>query len=168
MSFKNTLFFVFLVSALIFWPQANVSALSAVVHVPEKYTDVVAGERFYFELEIRYPENLTRKDLRLEYNITKNGELISQSKILKAIETQASFMDYVVIPQNAEQGLYQIEVKISDYADLKEEVSASFKVTAGILNEIRIYFFIIIGVMVFVAMLVALNVYFIQRKKNEN
>ena len=30
----------------------SVSALSVAVHVPEKYTDVIAGERFYFEIEV--------------------------------------------------------------------------------------------------------------------
>ncbi|MCH7850130.1 MAG: hypothetical protein IH845_00620, partial [Nanoarchaeota archaeon] len=39
---------------------ASVSALSIVVHVPEKYVDVQAGERFYFEIEIKYPENPSR------------------------------------------------------------------------------------------------------------
>jgi len=34
-----------------------VAALSISVHVPEKYTDVEAGERFYFEIDVKYPEN---------------------------------------------------------------------------------------------------------------
>ena len=69
-----------------------VSALSVVVHVPEKYVSVVAGERFYFEVEVKYPENPSRKDLSLEYKIlTRDGDVIAQSKVLKAIETQASF-----------------------------------------------------------------------------
>ena len=81
-----------------FISMASVSALSIVVHVPEKYTDVVAGERFYFEIEIKYPENPSRKDLRLNYEIMKDNEVIAQAKVLKAIETQASFMDFIVIP----------------------------------------------------------------------
>ena len=40
----------------------SVSALDITLHVPEKYTDVQAGERFYFEIEIKYPENPSRKD----------------------------------------------------------------------------------------------------------
>ena len=37
-----------------------VSAFGASVHVPEKYTQVSAGERFYFTLDIKYPENIER------------------------------------------------------------------------------------------------------------
>ncbi len=73
-----------------------ISALSVIVHVPEKYTDVVAGERFYFEIEVKYPENPSRKDLRLNYEILKDNEIIAQAKVLKAIETQASFMDFIL------------------------------------------------------------------------
>jgi len=79
----------------------SVSALSLVVHVPEKYTDVHAGERVYFEIEVKYPENPTRKDLRLNYDILKDNAIISQAQVLKAIETQASFIDFIVIPEGA-------------------------------------------------------------------
>ena len=132
---------------VLFFPAGKAFALSAQVHIPEKYTDVLAGERLYFELEIKYPENRTRKDLRLEYEILEKGEVIAASKFLKAVETQASFMDYVVIPESAEQGLHEIKVKISDYENLSAEISASFKVTRKD-NEIKIYFFIIIGLIV--------------------
>jgi hypothetical protein len=136
----------------------RVTALSADVHVPEKYTNVAAGDRFYFELEIKYPENPSRKDLRLEYDIEKNGEIIAQSKLLKAIETQASFMDYVVIPTSAESGMYTINVKITDYADLSEEASASFIVTAK--NDYLLYYFLalflaVVGFGVFISFEIA-------------
>jgi len=66
---------------------APASALSISVHVPEKYTDVEAGERFYFEIDIKYPENTSRKDLRLNYVILRDGAIIAQAKFLKAPHT---------------------------------------------------------------------------------
>lgn len=126
----------------------SVDALSIVVHVPEKYTDVEAGERFYFDIEIKYPENPSRTDLRLFYEILKDGELIAQAKVLKAIETQASFIDFIVLPENAEKGLHILNVTIEDYSDLKQEVSASFHVIRSKGGEIRIYFFILLGVII--------------------
>lgn len=138
------LFFAILILGLFLYPKSQVLALSASVHVPEKYTDVLAGERFYFEVDIKYPENISRKDLRLEYNITKNGEIISQSKFLKAVETQASFMDYVVVPSSAEAGLYEIVVKISDYQNLDEQTSTSFNVVSKD-NSMLYYFLILLG-----------------------
>ena len=141
---------------LYLFSMASVSALSVVVHVPEKYTDVNAGERFYFEIEIKYPENPSRKDLRLNYNILRDDEVIAQSKVLKAIETQASFIDFIVIPESAETGLYIIKVDVSDYEVLSEEVSASFNV-ASRGGQLKTYFFILLGATVLVGILVVIN-----------
>lgn len=138
---------------------SSVSALSVVVHVPEKYTDVVAGERFYFEIEIKYPENPSRKDLRLNYEILiQEGDIIAQSKVLKAIETQASFMDFIVIPESAENGMHIIRVRIQDYELLNEEVEASFHVTSGNDGQIKLYFFILLGAVILVGILVVVSI----------
>ena len=131
-------------------------ALSIAVHVPEKYTEVYAGERFYFEIEIRYPENPIRKDLRLKYEISKDDEVIAQLKLLKAIETQASFMDFIVIPESAEKGLHTIKVNISDDENLNEEVSASFHVINPGSEQIRVYFFLLLGAVILVGGLISL------------
>jgi len=135
-----------------------ISALSVAVHVPEKYTDVQAGERFYFEIEVKYPENPSRKDLRLGYEILKDGEVVAQSKVLKAIETQASFMDFIVVPESAEKGIHIIKVKISDYENLGEEVEASFHVVTSGGEQIKMYFFILLGVTILVGILVVVNI----------
>ncbi len=155
---RKTCLIMFGMILLSFVSMASVSALSVVVHVPEKYTDVVAGERFYFEIEIKYPENPSRKDLRLNYEISKDGEVIAQSKVLKAIETQASFMDFIVIPESADSGMHIIKVKIQDYETLGEEVEASFHVTTSGGEQIKLYFFILLGVVILVGILVVVNI----------
>jgi len=144
-------------AGILAWRVPSANALSAAVHVPEKYTDVQAGERFYFEMEIKYPENPSRKDLRLEYNVLLNGEVVAQSKFLKAIETQASFMDYIVIPETASAGLYEIKVKISDYENLSEETSASFKVNAKS-NQLLYYFLAILGAIILLGAFIAVEI----------
>jgi len=141
-----------------------VSALSVAVHVPEKYTDVHAGERFYFEIEVKYPENPKRKDLRLGYEIKKDDEIIAHSKVLKAIETQASFMDFIVIPESAKTGLHVINVKVADYDNLSEEVSASFQVVGANQDQLKMYFLILLSVISFVGVLVVINI--ISDRKN--
>ena len=45
------------------------SAMTATVNIPEKYSEVIAGEKIYFETEIKWPENEGRKDLKIEYSI---------------------------------------------------------------------------------------------------
>jgi hypothetical protein len=142
---------------------ASVSALSISVHVPEKYTEVEAGERFYFEVEIKYPENPERKDLRLEYEILNGlGEVIAQAKVLKAVETQASFMDFIVIPESAERGMHTIKVVITDYEELSQEAEASFHVTKQS-DELKKYFFILLGAILFVGILITLSIIFKKR-----
>lgn len=138
-------------------------ALSVEVYVPEKYTIVEAGERFYFEIDIKYPENPKRKDLRMIYQIKKDGELIAESKFLKAVETQASFMDFIVMPEGAKKGLYVINVVVSDYENLREEISATFNIIASKQKEIQLYFFVILGAIVFVAILMSAQIWLIKR-----
>lgn len=139
-------------------------ALSVEVYVPEKYTIVEAGERFYFEIDIKYPENPKRKDLRMIYQIKKNDKLIAESKFLKAVETQASFMDFVVMPENAEKGLYHINVIVSDYENLDEEISATFNVVKSKQKEIQTYFFVILGSVIFVAILLFIQIALMKRR----
>ena len=158
--YKNK--FLFLISAiflfgLLLFPCSQVLAISASVHVPEKYTEVLPGERFYFEVEIKYPENTSRKDLKLEYNITKDGEIITQSKFLKAVETQASFMDYVIVPSSATAGLYQIVVKITDYQNLNEETSTSFNVKSED-QSLFYYFLILLGAILIFGIFVVVEI----------
>lgn len=142
----------------------STSALSVAVHVPEKYTDIIAGERLYFEVEVKYPENPQRKDLRLSYEVLDNkGELIAQSKVLKAIETQASFMDFIVIPESANNGMHIIKVKIEDYEDLSQEVEASFHV-GGAGTGIETYFYILIGFVILVGIIISIEIHKMRRQ----
>ena len=109
--------------------------------------EVKAGEAVYFATEVKWPENTGRKDLRIEYSIkNKAGNEVAYLKVLKAIETQASFMDSMVIPASTASGLYTVQAAISDYADLNQEVVASFAVVK-VGNLIQNYLFIIIGVL---------------------
>ena len=151
--------FILFVGLLVLFSFDFSSALSLVVHVPEKYTDVTAGERFYFEIEVKYPENPSRKDLRLEYEIlTEQGDLVSQSKALKAVETQASFIDFIVIPESASSGLHIINVKVKDYESLSEEVSSSFHIKGAGTDKITVYLMIILGAVILVGILVVISI----------
>ena len=159
--------FLIMIGVLLFnfISMTSVSALSLVVHVPEKYTDVIAGERFYFEIEVKYPENPLRKDLRLEYEIkTEGGNLVAQSKTLKAVETQASFIDFIVIPNSASTGLHFIDVKVKDYESLSEEVSSSFHVKGGGSDQIMLYLIIIIIAIAIVGLLVIISIFVSKRR----
>lgn len=154
---------IFIVTLFLLSPSAA-HALSLTVHVPEKYTNVSAGERLYFELDVKYPENPTRKDLRLTYQILEGESVLAESKVLKAVEAQASFIDFVVIPENAKGGIHTIKVTVGDYDKLSEEVSATFHVVGKQSDQIKLYLLLILGAIGVVGILVIVNI-FLTRKK---
>ena len=122
-----------------------VSAMSITVGIPGKYAEVKAGESVYFETEVKWPENTSRKDLQIAYSVKdKDGKEVAYMKVLKAIETQASFMDSITIPESTVPGLYKITATITDYKDLNQDVMASFNVISSG-GAIPTYIFIVIG-----------------------
>jgi hypothetical protein len=148
------IFSFFLFAGFYFFQPKSVFALSASIHMPEKYTEVVAGNRVYFEIQIKYPENPKRKDLKLTYEIIHKGEVIEHAEALKAIETQASFVDYITLPENAPQGKYTIEVHIDDPGSLYQNISTTFSVIESEQAKITLYFFILLGAIIVVGILV--------------
>lgn len=144
----------------------NVFALSATVSVPQKYQEVHAGEQIFFETEIKWPENNLRRDLRIEYFVKdKDGNEVAYLKVLKAIETQASFIDSIVLPETLESGVYRIYVKIGDYAELDEEIGASFTVTGKKEDLFKTYLLIIGAVVFLIAILVVIELFILLRKR---
>ncbi|HVT75222.1 MAG TPA: hypothetical protein VHD69_02315 [Candidatus Paceibacterota bacterium] len=104
------------------------SASSVAVYIPEKYTEVHAGERMYFQIEALFPENPYRQDFQISYRVLEGSRIIADAEFVKAIETQASFVDFVIIPEEAEEGRHTIEVWISSAGENPAKASASFMV----------------------------------------
>lgn len=157
--------YLILVGLLVFSSCVPVSALSVFAHVPEKYTDIVAGERIYFEVEVEYPENPRRKDLKLEYEVKNSaGELIAQLKALKAIKTRATFVDFMDVPEDVETGLHFVNVRVKDYESLSAEVSTSFQVVEDSSGQLTMYLLILVGAVVLVGGLIV-TVLFVRRKR---
>lgn len=169
--FRKKLFSIFLLLLVIavFYP-SPAYALNIAARIGDQYTEVQGGDRLYFEVDIKYPENPRRKDLRIEYQIIEpaspaggNGEIIASEKVLRAVETQASFLDYIVVPKSAKGGIHDLNVIITDYENLHEEVSATFKILKGI-DQVTTYFFIMLGAILLVAVLVIIQILSGRRK----
>jgi len=107
-----------------------------------------------------------RKDLRIEYSVkNKDGKEVAYLKVLKAIETQASFMDAISIPESVPPGMYKISAKFSDYGNLSEEVAASFRVSKNT-NSIYNYLIAIIGILGIIAVFVVIELFVLTKRKN--
>lgn len=146
---KKILVFLFLFAMFI--PVAKARAMTVDVNIPEKYKSVEAGDRLYFQLDIQYPENQMRRDVRVEYDLVKSGELILKSKNLKAIESQTSFMDYIVVPEFAGKGEYAIKVIVTD--GVVGEGSGNFIVTSKG-DSIKLVFYAIIGLILVLSVII--------------
>ena len=131
-----------------------ISAIYISVSVPEKYTDVIAGEEFYFTFELKEPENLGRHDILLEYEIKKGDKTIAGKTETKAIETQASFIESLLMPKNAQSGIYSIVVTVNN----RDSESAVFYVK----KQIN-YFLIIIAIIIIGFFLTLLELYRIRK-----
>jgi len=128
-----------------------VSALEVSLSIPDKYQKVQAGERLFFEVQLKNIENAGRHDISLDYILKKNDVIITSRRELKAVETQASFLASIKVPEETISGIYDIEVKIND-----EFVSqSSFFVKSSELAQVKIYLLlltitiIIIGILIF-------------------
>jgi hypothetical protein len=143
----------------------NVSALTLTVDIPDKYAKVSAGERFFFTLVVKYPENPSRIDLRLNYEVRNEyGDLVAQSKVLKAVQTQASFIDSIILPENLESGFHTIDILVTDYGNLDEKVGSSFQITGKKSDQITMYFYIIMGSVGLLILLILYDLFI--RKRN--
>ncbi len=140
-------------------------ALSLSAYISDQSTEVSPGDRLYFDVEIKYPENSQRADLRLTYEIVENSNVIASEKVLRAVETQTSFLDYIVVPKNAKSGTHELKVIVEDYANLHQEVSASFSILKSI-NQLTVYFFILLGAVVLVGGLVFAQIRMERRQRS--
>jgi len=76
-----------------------------------------------------------------------------------------SFLDYIVVPKNAKSGTHELKVIVEDYANLHQEVSASFSILKSI-NQLTVYFFILLGAVVLVGGLVFAQIRMERRQRS--
>jgi len=158
----STLVFSF-VALTAFMAPSEAHAFSLTTRISDQTTELQAGDRLYCDVEIKWPENLRRQDLRVEYQILDGDQVIASEKVLRAVETQASFLDYIVVPTNTEPGLKRLNVILETYDEsLKENISATFYVMKG-QNQLLIYFFILAGAIALVVSLVIFQIMMISR-----
>ena len=139
---------IYIIMVVVILNLTFISAIDISVSIPEKYERVKAGEELYFTFEIKDLKNIGRHDILLKYEIKKEDELINAATETKGVETQASFVESILIPKNARSGIYSIVVIV----DNKGVGSAVFFVESQI-NYISTYFFIIIVMLIFVILL---------------
>jgi len=138
-----------------------VSALDVSLSIPDKYQKVQAGERLFFEVQLENIESAGRHDISLDYIIKKNDVVITSRRELKAVETQASFLGSIKVPEETISGTYDIEVKVND-----ESVSqSSFFVKSSELAQVKIYLLLLTIVIIIIGFLIFWELHKLNKRK---
>jgi len=135
------------------------------IEIPSQYRDVFAGEKVHFTTKIINLGGQQRMDIILEYRIAREDEEISFKRETVAIETQASFVGNIVIPDKTKPGNYVLQVQIIGEGDRTlSEGKVSFNVSerAGVVKFILKYKW---QILLILAILVLIPVLYIKRKR---
>jgi len=128
----------------------DLEGLEISVFVPEKYQYVQAGEMLQFQTSIKNIARSGRHDIQLDYYIKKNDIVITHRRELKAVETQASFLSSIKIPEETLPGIYEIDVMINE----EESAVATFYVKSSDVGQIKTYLIILIVAILVVGILI--------------
>ena len=139
----------------------ELEGLELSVFVPEKYQNVQAGEMLQFQISLKNIEKAGRHDIQLDYYIKKNEITISHRRELKAVETQASFLASIKVPEETLPGIYNINVEINE----EESAIATFYVKSSEVGQIRMYLIILIVAIVLVGGMISWQLHRLTKRK---
>ncbi len=139
----------------------DLTGLEISVFVPEKYQRVQAGEMLQFQTSLKNIARSGRHDVQLDYYIKKNEITISNKRELKAVETQASFLASIKVPEETLPGIYNIEVQINE----EENALATFYVKSSEVGQIRTYLIILIVAIVLVGGMITWQLHKLTKKR---
>lgn len=138
----------------------ELEGLELSVIVPEKYQNVQAGEMLQFQVSLKNIQTSGRHDIQLDYYVKKNDIIITSRRELKAVETQASFLSSIKIPEETLPGIYNIEIQINE----EENSIATFYVKSSDLGQIRTYLIILIVAIIVVGGLISWELHRLVKK----
>jgi hypothetical protein len=101
------------------------------VTIPPSYLSLPPGHKLLFTTKILNFENLGRRDINLKYIVLNSlkKEVSSRTETV-AIETQASFVGEITLPEDLPDGAYVLQVTLVENASNQMITSASFSVEA--------------------------------------
>ena len=131
---------------------APVYALDVSVDVPSKYRVVHPGDDLQFQVTVKDIAVVRRHDISLTYTLKDGEQVISTSRELKAIETQASFLSQLAIPPSISPGSYTLQVTIND----KERAESTVVVEeeASAIGSLKAYLLMLTIVILFVGAII--------------
>ena len=141
--------------------KGDLKGLEIGVFVPEKYQKIQAGEMLQFQISLKNIEKVGRHDIQLDYYIKKNEITISHRRELKAVETQASFLASIKVPEETLPGIYNIEVEINE----EESSMATFYVKSSEVGQIRMYLILLITAIIVVGGMISWQLHKLTKRR---
>jgi pyoverdine/dityrosine biosynthesis protein Dit1 len=129
------------------------------VDIPDSRASVFPGENLLFTAKVLNLANKQRIDITLKFEIKgANEKIIASKSETVAVETQASFVREIKIPEDSMPGTYTLITDLI-YQDNKEaEAKNSFKVSSKNLKKIN--YILIIGILTAIILLAFLSLKF--------
>jgi len=127
---KKGLLLVFLIVGIIL-AQKNVEASSFNIQItiPDDYKTMHPGEEMVASIKLVNLGSSGREDVFLDYWITgPEQNVILQKKETIAVETQANFIRFFDIPEDAGLGKYYLHFKVTDFNGKESAAEHSFEV----------------------------------------
>ncbi len=141
--------------------RGGLKGLELSVIVPEKYQTVQAGEMLQFQVALKNIQKAGRHDIQLDHYIKKNEIVIMHRRELKAVETQASFLSSIKVPEETLPGIYNVEVEINE----EENALDTFYVKSSEMGQIKNYLILLIVSIVVVGGLVSWEIHWVVKKQ---
>ena len=139
-----------------------ISAFELSITIPDKYQEIQAGETLQFQIAIKNIEKAGRHDIRLDYQLKKGSIILNSRRELKAVETQASFLSSIKVPEETPSGVYTIEVIVN----AKEEVSTNFNVKSSEMAQIKMYILILTVIIIIIGGLALWEIHHLVKVEN--
>ncbi len=148
-------FFSFLFLSLSSLPTFAQGNFNVNINLPHSYESVSAGEAIYFTTKIVNLGSKNRVDINLKYEIIDSNELVLSSKSQTvAIETQASFVETILLPKDVRPGKYFLKVTLRS-EELNSEIYSqttfnvvSKKINTQTIKEIYISLGVILSIFI--------------------
>ena len=154
---NNKLFLTALISIFsIIFLQSSVAVHAAQpfnveIDLPSSYQNVNPGTDVWFTIKLLNLDNLQRVDVTLNYDILDSNDdsIIHNSKTV-AIETQASFVADLTVPENTLPGEYSLNVVVN--SSLGESLAKTSLTVSNPKTNLNIYY-IAAGIVVLILLI---------------
>ena len=140
---ENKLFIISLILLAIFLSSSiivyAVQPFNVEIELPDSYKNVNPGSDVWFTIKLLNLANTQRMDVTLNYDIlNSDGKSVIHNSKTVALETQASFVADLKLPDNAPPGNYNINVVVSSTLG-ESSAKTALKVSTS-KNDLRAYY----------------------------